>query len=69
MTKFFFSCLHSSYSPALYYLRDMHDYKQYEDGMDGGGGGVRIEDPPDKQYQTVALQVRKETTAQPALWD
>ena len=40
-----------AYSPALYYLRDMHEYKPYEDGMDGSGGGVRIQDPPDKQYQ------------------
>lgn len=45
------------YSPALYYLRDMHDYQPYEDGGQmGDGGGVRIGDPPDKEYQTIALQ-------------
>jgi len=47
------------YSPALYYLKDMHDYKPYEDGMEAGGGGVVIGDPPDKSYETVALQEAK----------
>lgn len=45
-----------AYVPALYYLRDMHDYKKYDDGLDGDGGGVRFDDPPDKEYQTVQLQ-------------
>ncbi len=47
------------YSPALYYLRDMHDYQPYEGGEQGDGGGIKIGDPPVKEYQTVALQESK----------
>jgi DHA1 family vesicular acetylcholine transporter-like MFS transporter 3 len=45
------------YAPALYYLRDMHEYKPFEEGADFGGGGTfNIGDPPTKEYQTIALQ-------------
>ena len=43
----------------LWYLRDMHDYKQWDEGM-GDGGGVIIGDPPAKEYQSVQLQVFNE---------
>ena len=40
------------YCPALYYLKDMHDYKPYE----GEEPGVVMKDPPAKEFQTIALQ-------------
>ena len=40
--------------------------KNYDRDEDmGDGGGVKIGDPPQKQYQTVALQVIRSTAAQP----
>ena len=50
-----------AYAPALYYLRDMHDYKQYDEDADmGGGGTVMLEDPPTKEYQTVPQQQQQQ---------
>ena len=50
-----------AYAPALYYLRDMHDYKQYDENADmGGGGTVMLEDPPTKEYQTVPQQQQQQ---------
>ena len=40
------------YAPALYYLKDMHDYKPYE----GEEPGVVLKDPPAKDFQTIQLQ-------------
>lgn len=57
--NFFVAFLSLLYSPALYYLRDMHDYNPFEEGADVGGGGVAIGDPPTKEYQTIALQESK----------
>eukprot|EP00095_Tigriopus_kingsejongensis_P012703 snap_masked-scaffold22_size673200-processed-gene-5.22 protein:Tk12703 transcript:snap_masked-scaffold22_size673200-processed-gene-5.22-mRNA-1 annotation:"vesamicol binding" len=51
-----------AYSPCLYYLKDMHDYNPFEEGLDGSGGGVTIGDPPTKEYQTIALQESKQMT-------
>ena len=45
-----------AYAPILYFLKDMYDYKNFDENL-GDGGGVKIGDPPQKQYQTVALQV------------
>lgn len=49
------------YAPALYYLKDMHEYNPYDEGADFGGGGATIGvviggDPPTKEYATVAQQ-------------
>ena len=40
------------YVPMLYYLKDMHDYQSYESEEPG----VVMKDPPDKEFQTIALQ-------------
>ncbi len=46
------------YCPALYYLREMHDYQSYdEDGKMGqGGGGIDVGDPAKGTFETIALQ-------------
>ena len=46
------------YCPMLYYLKDMHDYKAYESEEEGPGPGVVMKDPPAKEFQTIALQVK-----------
>ena len=47
--NFSVAILSLAYAPALYYLRDMHDYAKYDENADiGGGGAVVMEDPPMK---------------------
>ena len=36
----------------------MHDYKAYESEEEGPGPGVVMKDPPAKEFQTIALQVK-----------
>lgn len=39
------------YAPVLYYLRHIYDFKPFQDEAN-----VLMQDPPDKEYQTYALQ-------------
>lgn len=43
-----------AYVPMLYYLKDMHDYNKYDENDQQAG--VIMDDPPAKEFQTIALQ-------------
>ncbi|XP_066591718.1 vesicular acetylcholine transporter isoform X4 [Prorops nasuta] len=42
------------YTPALYYLRNIYDFKPFQDEAN-----VLMQDPPDKEYQTYVLQEQR----------
>uniref|UniRef100_A0A6V7LY57 Major facilitator superfamily (MFS) profile domain-containing protein n=1 Tax=Bracon brevicornis TaxID=1563983 RepID=A0A6V7LY57_9HYME len=42
------------YAPVLYYLRDIYDFKPFQDEAN-----VLMQDPPDKEYQTYVLQEQR----------
>ena len=46
-----------AYAPVIYYLKDMHSYKKYEEP--GTEENVLMGDPPTKEYQTYHLQEGK----------
>lgn len=51
------ACISLAYAPIIYYLKDMHSYKKYEDS--GTEENVLMGDPPTKEYQTYHLQEGK----------
>ena len=44
------------YAPALYFLRNMHDYNKYDENCENEAT-VMMNDPPAKEYQTYQMQL------------